>query len=786
MINTFKKSLSVFLCFVFLIGTVAAGTGGFAELLDAISIKASAEDATSGTCGENVTWNYNDSTKTLTIGGTGAMSDFNWDFYNYNNVTSAPWQPYYNTMQTVVIQSGVTSIGKSAFYGCTGLTSVTIGNGVTSIGDYAFYLCDELTSITIPAGINIIGDDAFRGCSGLTSITVATGNPVYHSAGNCLIKTESKKLILGCNNSVIPNDGSVTSIGSSAFFSCTGLTSADIPNSVTSIGGWAFWNCIRLESITIPDSVTSIGNRAFYNTGYYNTESNWENDVLYIGNHLIEAKNTLSGAYSIKSGTLCIDERAFYECTGLTSISIGNSVTSIGDSAFEGCTGLTSVTIPDSVTRIGNWAFCNCTGLTSITVASGNSVYHSAGNCLIETESKTLVLGCKNSVIPDDGSVTSIGDWAFYGCTGLTNVTVPDSVSNIGNVAFYDCTGLTSVTIGNSVTSIGDWAFYGCTGLTSVDIPDSVTSIGEFAFDGCTRLTSITIGNSVTSIGYAAFFECTELSDVYFQGTEEKWNAILIRVGNDNLLNATIHFQSDKSSYTIKDSSTGISLIMSEELEEIPVLSVVEVTNNYDILVTGNRQSRAYDIKITVNGREIQPSGKVTVKIPQELGFGQARTKIYHIDSETKVMYNMNAVFENGYMVFETDHFSYYAIVEEDSDASVKLNVKSSASVDYRANVTITATATGVPEGYVLAVYDGNTKIAEGENTKVSKNVGNMTANKTYTVKVIDASGNVQKDSSGNDLAANCEVKVNTGFFAKLVAFFRGIFGALPNVEIKP
>jgi hypothetical protein len=146
---------------------------------------------------------------------------------------------------------------------------------------------------------------------------------------------------------------------------------------------------------------------------------------------------------------------AFYGCTGLTSIVIGNSVTSIGSGAFSGCTGLTSVTIPNSVTSIGSDAFYGCTGLTSIVI--GNSV-------------------------------TFIGDNAFCGCTGLTSVTIPNSVTSIGNYAFYGCTGLTSVVIGNSVTSIGNWAFSGCTGLTSVVIGNSVTFIGDNAFCGCTGL----------------------------------------------------------------------------------------------------------------------------------------------------------------------------------------------------------------------------------------------------------------------------------------------------------
>ena len=396
------------------------------------------------------------------------------------------------------------SIENSIVKGYSGtLTDVVIpsyykGYNVTSIGSSAFYNCNGLTSITIPDSVTSIGYEAFHGCTGLTSIT-------------------------------IPN--SVTSIGIYAFSSCQGLTSVTIGNGVTSIGSSAFYNCNGLTSITIPDSVTSIGYEAFRGC-------------------------TGLTSVTILNSVTSIGDSAFLGCSGLTSITIPDSVTSIGSSAFSGCYRLTSVTIGNSVTSIGYSAFGGCTGLTSITVAKGNTKYHSAGNCLIETATKTLIFGCKTSVIPTDGSVTSIDSSAFEGCTGLTSIVIPDSVTSIGKDAFSgciltkitgpaaivsyiskqcnskaveevvitsgeisssfsDCTGLTSVTIGKGVTSIGGSAFSGCTGLTSITISNSVTSIGSKAFYGCSGLTSVTIGGSVTSIGDSAFLGCYKLIEVY-------------------------------------------------------------------------------------------------------------------------------------------------------------------------------------------------------------------------------------------------------------------------------
>ena len=250
----------------------------------------------------------------------------------------------------------------------------------------------------------------------------SSGNGIYKNTNKCLINIVSKTLILGCNDSIIPSDIGITSIGDYAFSYCRGLTSITIPDSVTSIKGYAFYDCSGLTSITIPDSVTSMG-------------------------------------YS-----------AFEECSGLTSVTIGSGVTSIGLNVFN-----------------------RCSRIESLIVAEGNEKYHSINNCIIETETKKLIAGCKTSIIPSDGSVTTIGNHAFNGCSGLTSIIIPNSVILIGDYAFFTCEGLIDLTIGDGVTSIGVSAFYYCIGLTDVIIPNSVTSIGNGAFESCNGLTNVTM-----------------------------------------------------------------------------------------------------------------------------------------------------------------------------------------------------------------------------------------------------------------------------------------------------
>ena len=498
--------------------------------------------------------------------------------YNAKPVTSIGKDAFFHCtgLTSVTIPDSVTSIGYSAFDGCTGLTSVTIGGSVTSIGSYAFDGCSEiasisgssdviskvakqsspksfvgnitsgtsvmagafsgmtgLTSVTIPDSVTSIGDDAFYGCNNLQDIYITDIVAWCYIAGlSSLMYNGASNKKLYINNelatSITLPDG-VKAISSYAFYNCTGLTSITIPDSVTSIGYESFGGCKGLTSITIPDSVTSIGSSAFYgcsnltsvtigngvtsidNSAFYNTAwyNNQPDGVVYAGKVAYDYKGIMPINTSIvlKEGTLGIGDSAFYDSTRLTSITIPDSVTSIGNYAFSYCSGLTSVTIGNGVTSIGNYAFSYCSGLTSVTIPN---------------------------------SVTSIGSYAFNGCSKLQDIYITDiaawcNISGLYSLMGYSSSNkklyinnklATSITIPNGVTSIGNYAFSYCSGLTSVTIPNSVTSIGSYAFNGCTGLTRVTIPGSVTSIDDYAFWDCTGLTSITFKGTIEQWNAI--------------------------------------------------------------------------------------------------------------------------------------------------------------------------------------------------------------------------------------------------------------------
>ena len=430
-----KKVISLFLSLTMLLSIVSV-----------IDFSAFADTLTTGNCGDNVTYSFDESTGVLTISGTGDMNQWPED--------DSPWCAD-TRIKTLIIDEGVTSIGDRAFQDCRNLSNVKLPNSLTFIYNDAFSNCTSLASVIIPDSVTSIGDDAFLGCISLKSIEISDNNKNYSSVDGVLFNKNKSVLVIypaGKTDSVYSIPNSVTSIGNSAFSECTNLSNITITDSVISIGDFAFSNSTSLRSVTIPDSVTIIG------------------------------------------------VSAFYDCKNLINVTLPDSITSIDYSVFSDCTSLTNITIPDSVTSIGNDAFYSCY-FTFGSFVNNSKCQYNRGETIVDTDSdgfcikdNVLVKMRPNYAIDEvsiPNGVIKIGDYAFEYCTSLTNITIPDSVTSIGDSAFEFCESLTNITIPDSVTSISDYAFEYCASLTSVTIGNSVTDIGYAAFSGCDNLKNI-------------------------------------------------------------------------------------------------------------------------------------------------------------------------------------------------------------------------------------------------------------------------------------------------------
>ncbi|MGX8692263.1 MAG: extracellular solute-binding protein [Clostridia bacterium] len=536
----------------------------------------------SGECGDELTWVLDGNV--LTISGTGDM----WD---YTAESPAPWDPYNESIQTVVIEDGVTSIGDAAFFRCYYVESVSIPEGVTTIGYYAFQVCTHLKAVTIPASVTLIRRSAFA-LSGLEAIHVAEGNRAYMSMDGVLFNADGTTLIYYPNGKAgeytVP-DG-VAVIENSAF-SCSGLTAVSLPDSLREIREYAFWFCGSLTEISLPEGLLSIGGGAFGGTGLqeitfpaslkdcqlYDTgdavfhDTPIENIFVAEDNpyfcsvdgvvfskdqhELVMFPTGRTGSYTVPEGVTSLGHKAF-DAVHLTEVILPDSLLTIGENSFQFARELPSITIPAGVTSVGEWAFA----LSSITetrflgsapaFGSGcfNNItatayypandsswtedvrqdYEGTVTWIAYTSPTVVATGtCGDDLtweLDEEGTLTITGTGSMYDFAwnespwyedreSIKAVELPEGLTSIGAYAFSGCSSLTGIELPEGLTSIGSYAFHRSS-LTSIELPSGLTSIGAYAFQSCSNLTSIEIPAGVTSIGEGAFHYCSSLTSM--------------------------------------------------------------------------------------------------------------------------------------------------------------------------------------------------------------------------------------------------------------------------------
>ncbi|MDE6655176.1 MAG: leucine-rich repeat domain-containing protein [Muribaculaceae bacterium] len=417
------------------------------------------------------------------------------------------------SLASVVIPESVTTIGGGAFSECTGLSSAVISNTVEIIGRVAFSGCSSLTTINIPASVTEIGDLAFLQCDSMTEITVDEDNQHFSSIDGILYDKDRKEVIYcptGKTGEIILPE-TVEKIGYATFCYCAGLTSVIMPSSVISIGESAFGGCTGLSSITIPSSVRSIGNYAFIN------------------------------------------------CPLLTSINIPGSVTKIGKRVFAECTALEAITVDSD-----SWSFSSFDGVLLdkhcfkvICCPIGKKGDFTVPGRVRDIVSEAF-LDCTSLDKVVMSSVVSIGQSAFSGCTGLSEIVLPNSLKEIDYAAFWGCSGLTSLTIPESLRTLTNGVFFDCTGLTSVFLPDGLEFMGHGTFGGCTGLTSIRIPSTLSVLGGNPFVGCINLTEISVDDENEYFCSVDGVMFNKDITKLSVFPAGRSGEYSIPETVTEI------------------------------------------------------------------------------------------------------------------------------------------------------------------------------------------------------------------------------------
>ncbi len=628
-------------------------------IISCIPIFGSVLAAESGECGENATWTFDNNT--LTISGSGTTN-------NYNNPETVPWYSFRKDIQSVVIEEGISSIGKYSFYSCSNLSRVKFPESLLAILDGAFVGCTKLTAITFPPKLGAVTANAFIGCSNITKLYVSdltsylkinfkgtASNPMCYAhqlyVDNTLITSVDipdgiNKIpdyaFANCALTSVTIPDSVTEIGNYSFSNCSGLTSITIPDSVTQIGKDAFAECNKIESLVIPDSVTDIGNNAFKQC-YNITEVTIGNKVANIGENAFYGCNRIEKVYisdiesylninfqnknstpmiyadklylnnkrvtslDIPEGVTKISDYAL-SCDSIKSVSLPESLQSIGEGAFKGNGQLSSVSIPDNVTAIGVDAFKDCNSLTEITLPFVGTAPD--GNKTVDSVFGSI-FGCRESkLLGTTEQIYADGSSAFYYIPSTLQKVTLTNAEQIPYGAFSNCTNLTEITIPENTVSIGDNAFKGCEGLTTVNYnaADCKNKNSVNAFGVCPSLTAVNFGESVKIIPDGIFRGCKGLKTLKFDNVTSIGTAAFAEcTGLTDITIPNTVMEIEQAAFRNCSNLTTVRYGGDEnEWEEIFIDSDNECLTNADILYNGEWETPVPQQTVTVTKSETE------------------------------------------------------------------------------------------------------------------------------------------------------------------------------------
>lgn len=567
-------------------------------------------------------------------------------------------------IRSISLPDSLTSIESNAFAGCTGLTSIVIPDKVTSVNSTAFSGCINIATVSMPASIrNYIPN--------VKNVTITSGSTIQTSA------FENCTTLLSVT---LPD--SLVSIGNNAFYGCTNLNGLNIPSNVTSIGANAFYNCTSISTIVLPDSISSLDSTAFIDCSNIKSVSLSATFISLIPKTNLQEVTITSGQ--------SIPRRAFYNCAQLSKVVLPETISEIGNNAFYGCSKLSivewnaiecniagsetypifsncsnlsnvvfgtkvkiipsyafygcdrlsSINITGSVESIGYRSFYGCSNLEKIEVDAENSYYSGFNNCLVNIANKTLVLGCKNSVIPSDGNVISIGEYAFFKCIGLKNITIPGTVSIIGNYAFSDCSSLNRVTIENGTTSIGQNAFLNCTYLNTITLPESIRQIGSDAFNNCGRIIAVNISD-ISNWCAISFGNSNSNPSGKLCYNGEYLNALIIPASVSSISSYAFYGHTELKSITVPESITAIGESAFEQCSGLNAVNISS-TDRWCGITFGNSSANPlrYANNLYCNGELVTKlsTSSNTSKIGQYAFYNYTKLTNIDISSDVKTV----------------------------------------------------------------------------------------------------------------------------------------------------
>ncbi len=689
----------------------------------------------------------------------------------------------------------------------------SIPGTVKTIKDDAFYGAD-FSKISIPASVKEYEGTVFEGCGRLKEINVDSSNAIYSSDSGVFYNKDKSELIKipesmeaetytiastvktireyagkYCNN--IQNlimSKNVEEIGYEAFYNCNGLKTVEL-NNVVSIESEAFYDCYNLESCTfggktktigyrafaytkltevsIPASAEEIGDGAFYrcdkmvafSVSTANKNYTSKDGVLYSKNFdvLIQYPASKEGTtFTVPDTVTSIQDSAFYLAKNLVEIKLNNGLKSIGGSVFYGNEKLTQMIIPDSVESIDSSAFESCVSLKNIVIGKG---------------------------------LQEISSGCFWNCSNLESIVIPDNVTYIGWYAFEDCTSLKSVKLSSNLSGIGNDSFEDCKALTEIIIPDSVKSIGWDAFRGCTSLKTISLGKNVKYIGSNAFYNCAfdeitlsyNIENIGSEAFGYIYNEETGSTEKNPNFKIYCYDESEGMDYavengfdyeilpddenrpprrTLTDEETGVEIKYNNEFESGTELNVEREYDGTSFTIIGKEfgevSSAVYDINAYKDGEKVQPNGKVTVRIPVPDGFDTSRLAVCYVNAETMQVTKLPIEIVDGYVVFQAEHFSYYAIIElSEASMGIKSVSVSDITMNYKKSANINPKI-DVEAGtkYSVSYTSSNEKVARVDDNGNVYGAKRGSATITCTVT----------DSNGNSVSDTCNVTVKYSF----------------------